>query len=162
MRRFVKHAFFYAFFAIAYICFTKASPIVQPNDVTPSPPPPAKTECNCAKKPLTDPTTTTTALSSPNKMDKTIKTDKYHIFVEPIGNGKEAIIIPAEVMHNDHHKDVGTTVSPSAAMIAAKKQAIFNQPKVAYSDDDDWDTDVPRDHYRPRFNRFNDRSSNYL
>ncbi|PWN36790.1 uncharacterized protein FA14DRAFT_6984 [Meira miltonrushii] len=160
-----KHVLLLAFLAIAYVCFTNASPIVQPNDVTPTAPPPpapAKTECSCAKKPLTDPTTATSTSPLPDKTDKTIKTDKYHIYVEPIGNGKEAIIIPAEVMHGDRHKDVGTTTSPSAALIAAKKQAILNQSKTTYPDDGDWDTDLPRDHYRPHFTRFNDRSSNYL
>ena len=152
----IKSFFLFAFVALAYISFTNASPIGQPNEVSP-PAPVAKVEplCDCAKKPLNETVTpiVTSSLPLTEKMDKQNKTDKYHIFVEPFGNGKEAIIIP-EIIH--HGKDIGTSTST-----AAKKQAYLNNQPKLYSDDDDWDTDIPREHYRPHFNHFYDRSSNY-
>jgi predicted ATP-grasp superfamily ATP-dependent carboligase len=171
---FNKSIFLLAFIAFTQILLTNATPIVQSNEVTPSPPSPSppKVECDRAKKvPLNE---TATATMPAPLMDKTIKSTVKppiehigHIFIEPIGNGKEAIIIPEYIHGADHHKSLSTgmgTTTPTtttAALLAAKKQAILNEPITkGYPDYDDWDTDLPRQHYHSHFNRYNDRLSN--
>ncbi|MCO5590105.1 hypothetical protein L7F22_044074 [Adiantum nelumboides] len=169
MSPFNKSIFLFAFIAFAQIFLANASPIVQSNEVTPPSPSPPKVECDCAKKgPLNE---TATATMPAPLMDKTIKSTVKppvehigHIFIEPIGNGKEAIIIPEYIHGTDHHKSLstGTGTTTTAALLAAKKQAILNESITkGYPDDDDWDTDLPRQHYHSHFNRYNDRLSNY-
>lgn len=144
------------------ICTTNAVPIVETTkEVIP-----IKKNCDCGKKSNNE----TMSVPMVDKADKTIKTEKPiehigHFYVEPIDEGKEAIIFP-DFKYSEYHQDnslgtgTGTSTGAFPATSFAKKQAFLNDAKHL-SDDQDWNDDVRHDHVHQPFEHFYDHTNNY-